>query len=290
MVGSPYQRVCPASFLTGLKERGLLTNVEKLVEGSGLRVEIFIELSFYQLSSFSLKQNFIFHPSSFIFHLLIIYLEKHFRMRTISLLLVGLFVSTAVLAQPYEGKVEYDKKRQDAFLCDYAASAEAVDLAIVKYFQELGYKPVEEKGLFNKDKGFKTFKDAFVKDLTGEKQDYLVKVESRSKKSTEGATLTLVIMKGLVNQKTDMKEDEIRKVKRFMSSLEASVQREYLELQIKAQEDQVIKTQKKLTTLKSEQIDLEKKLQTNLSNQQDTEKEISAKQTALEVLKAKRSN
>jgi hypothetical protein len=229
-------------------------------------------------------------PSSLNFHLLIIYLEKHFRMRTISLLLVGLFVSTAVLAQPYEGKVEYDKKRQDAFLCDYAASAEAVDLAIVKYFQELGYKPVEEKGLFNKDKGFKTFKDAFVKDLTGEKQDYLVKVESRSKKSTEGATLTLVIMKSLVNQKTDMKEDEIRKVKRFMSSLEASVQREYLELQIKAQEDQVIKTQKKLTTLKSEQIDLEKKLQTNLSNQQDTEKEISAKQTALEVLKAKRSN
>jgi chromosome segregation ATPase len=87
-----------------------------------------------------------------------------------------------------------------------------------------------------------------------------------------------------------MKEDEIRKVKRFMSSLEASVQREYLELQIKAQEDQVIKTQKKLSTLKSEQIDLEKKLQTNLSNQLDTEKEISAKQTALEVLKAKRSN
>ena len=211
-------------------------------------------------------------------------------MRTISLLLVGLFVSTAVLAQPYEGKVEYDKKRQDAFLCDYAASAEAVDLAIVKYFQGLGYKPVEEKGLFNKDKGFKTFKDAFVNDVTDEKQDYLVKVESRSKKSTEGATLTLVIMKSLVNQKTDMKEDEIRKVKRFMSSLEASVQREYLELQIKAQEDQVIKTQKKLTTLKSEQIDLEKKLQTNLSNQQDTEKEISAKQTALEVLKAKRSN
>lgn len=211
-------------------------------------------------------------------------------MRTISLLLVSLFASTAVLAQPYEGKVEYDKRRQDAFMCDYSASAEAVELAIVKYFQELGYKPVEEKGIFNKDKGFKIFKDAFVKDVTDEKQDYLVKVESRSKKSTEGATLTLVLMKGLVNQKTDMKEDEIRKVKRFMSSLEASVQREYLELQIKAQEDQVVKTQKKLTTLKSEQIDLEKKLQTNLSNQQDTEKEISAKQTALEVLKAKRSN
>jgi len=75
-----------------------------------------------------------------------------------------------------------------------------------------------------------------------------------------------------------------------MSSLEASVQREYLELQIKAQEDQVIKSQKKLATLKSEQMDLEKKMQTNLSAQQDTEKEISAKQTALEVLKAKRSN
>jgi chromosome segregation ATPase len=72
--------------------------------------------------------------------------------------------------------------------------------------------------------------------------------------------------------------------------LEPSVQREYLELQIKAQEDQVSKSQKKLSTLKAEQIELEKKLQTNFATQQDTEKEISAKQTALEVLKAKRSN
>lgn len=209
-------------------------------------------------------------------------------MRTISLLLVSLFVSTAVLAQPYEGKVEFDKKRQDAFLCDYAASPEAVDLAITKYFQQLGYKPVEEKGLFNKDKGFKTFKDAYVQDITGEKIDYLIKVEARAKKSTEGATLTFLMMKGLMNEKNDMKEDEIKKVKRFLASLEGSVQREYLELQIKAQEDQVQKSQKKLSTLKSEQIDLEKKLQTNFSNQQDMEKEISAKQTALEVLKAKR--
>jgi hypothetical protein len=213
-------------------------------------------------------------------------------MRAILLTLFTLFATTAVISQPYEGKVEFDKKTQDAFLFDYAASAEAVEIAIVKYFQGLGYKPIEEKGMFNfsKDKKFKLFKDAFVIELTDEKQDYLVKVESRSKKSTEGATLTLVLMKGLVNQKTDMKEDEIRKVKRFLSSLEPSVQREYLELQIKAQEDQVIKSQKKLATLKSEQMDLEKKLQANTSAQQDTEKEISAKQTALEVLKAKRSN
>jgi hypothetical protein len=40
----------------------------------------------------------------------------------------------AVLAQPYEGKVGYDKKRQDAFMCDYSASAETVDQAIVKFF------------------------------------------------------------------------------------------------------------------------------------------------------------
>jgi len=210
-------------------------------------------------------------------------------MRSFLLLLVCSFLVSFAWAQPYEGKVDYDKKRQDAFLCDYSASTEAVDLAIVKYFQELGYKPVEEKGFLNKDKGFKIFKDAFVEDLSADKQDYLVKVESKTKKSTEGATLTLVILKGLVNQKSDMKEDEVQKIKRFLSSLEPSVQREYLELQIKAQEEQVSRSQKKLSTLKAEQIDLEKKLQTNFSAQQDTEKEISAKQTALEVLKAKRN-
>ncbi len=211
-------------------------------------------------------------------------------MRSALLLLVGSLLVSVAHAQPYEGKVEYDKKRQDAFLCDYAATPEAVDLAIVKYFQNLGYKPVEEKGFLNKDKGFKIFKDAFVNDLNSEKYDYLVKVEARTKKTTESATLSFVMMKGATNQKTSMNEDEIKKVKRFLSSLEPSVQREYLELQIKAQEDQVSKSQKKLSTLKAEQIELEKKLQTNFATQQDTEKEISAKQTALEVLKAKRSN
>lgn len=210
-------------------------------------------------------------------------------MRSVSLLLVCSFLVSYAWAQPYEGKVEYDKKRQDAFLCDYAASSEAVDLAITKYFQSLGYKPVEEKGLFNKDKGFKIFKDAYVSDLNGEKMDYLIKVEARSKKSaSDAATLSFVMMKGFLNQKTDMKEDEVKKVKRFLSSLDESVQREYLELQIKAQEDQVVKAQKKLSTLKAEQIDLEKKIQTNLSNQQDTEKEIAAKEKALEILKSKR--
>lgn len=211
-------------------------------------------------------------------------------MKSVLLLLICSFLVSFSWAQPYEGKVEYDKKRQDAFLCDYAATPEAVDLAIVKYFQNLGYKPVEEKGFLNKDKGFKIFKDAFVNDLNSEKYDYLVKVEARAKKTTESATLSFVMMKGATNQKTSMNEDEIKKVKRFLSSLEPSVQREYLELQIKAQEEQVSKSQKKLSTLKAEQIELEKKLQTNMSTQQDTEKEISAKQTALEVLKAKRSN
>jgi hypothetical protein len=211
-------------------------------------------------------------------------------MKSDLLLLICSFLVSFSWAQPYEGKVEYDKKRQDAFLCDYAATPEAVDLAIVKYFQNLGYKPVEEKGFLNKDKGFKIFKDAFVNDLNSEKYDYLVKVEARAKKTTESATLSFVMMKGATNQKTAMNEDEIKKVKRFLSSLEPSVQREYLELQIKAQEEQVSKSQKKLSTLKAEQIELEKKLQTNFATQQDTEKEISAKQTALEVLKAKRSN
>jgi len=184
--------------------------------------------------------------------------------------------------------VEYDKKRQDAFLCDYAASAEAVELAMVKYFQNLGYKPVEEKGLFNKDKGFKIFKDAYVSELNADKFDYLIKVEARTKKTAESATLNFLIMKSGVNQKTDMKEDAIKKVKRFLSSLEPAVEKEFLELQIQAQEAEVTKSQKKLSALKAEQVELEKKLQTNLTTQQETEKEISAKQFALDALKAKR--
>ncbi|MBN8687032.1 MAG: hypothetical protein J0M10_08435 [Chitinophagales bacterium] len=202
-------------------------------------------------------------------------------------LLIVLGVQGLVAAQAYEGNTDYDKKKQPAFLIDYPYPAEAVENAIVKKMGRLGYKSKEEKGLFNKDKGFRNFKDAFITDISSDKMDYIIKVESKGKK-TESAVIYLIIMKEGVNAKTTMDAYQTDRVKNFLNSLLPDVVAEKLELDIIAQEEAIAKAEKKLRGLKDDQQDLEKKLKNNQSDQQDTEKEIESKKQGLEALKAKR--
>lgn len=202
-------------------------------------------------------------------------------------LLIVLGVQVLVSAQAYEGTTDYDKKKQPAFLIDYPYPAEAVENAIVKKMGRLGYKSREEKGIFNKDKGFRNFKDAFITDISSDKMDYIVKVESKGKK-TESAVIYLIIIKEGVNAKTTMDAYQTDRVKNFLNSLLPDVVAEKLELDIIAQEEAIAKAEKKLRSLKDDQQELEKKLKNNQNDQKDTEKEIESKKEGLEALKSKR--
>ncbi|MBL7726011.1 MAG: hypothetical protein JNK27_17860 [Chitinophagaceae bacterium] len=203
-------------------------------------------------------------------------------------LLVALVFENIVSAQAYEGTIEYDKKKQDAFMIDYPYPPEAVENAITKKMVKLGYKPKEEKGLFNKDKGFKVYKDAFITDINADRMDYIIKVEPKSRKNQDESVVYMIIQKDGNNAKSAFDVMQVEKTKTFLSNLQPDVVAENLELDIKAQEEAVSKAEKKLRGLKDDQNDLEKKLKDNQSEQKDTEKEIEAKKQALDALKAKR--
>lgn len=196
-------------------------------------------------------------------------------------------LNLALSAQAYEGTAEYDKKKQQAFLIDYSYPPEAVENAVVKKMGRLGYKSKEEKGLFNKDKGYRNFKDAFITDISADKMDYIIKVEGKGKKN-ESSVVCLIIMKEGNNMKSSFDAYQIDKVKAFLNSLQPDVEAENLELEIIAQEDAVNKAEKKLRGLKDDQSDLEKKLKNNQDDQRNTEKEIEAKKQALDALKSRR--
>lgn len=196
-------------------------------------------------------------------------------------------LNMALSAQAYEGTAEYDKKKQQVFLIDYAYPPEAVENAVVKKMGRLGYKSKEEKGLFNKDKGYRNFKEAYITDISADKMDYIIKVEGKGKKN-ESSVITLIIMKEGNNMKPSFDAYLIDKVKAFLNSLQPDVEAENLELEIIAQEDAVNKAEKKLRGLKDDQSDLEKKLKNNQEDQRNTEKEIEAKKQALDALKARR--
>jgi hypothetical protein len=207
-----------------------------------------------------------------------------------------LLLTAKGFTQAYESTIDYDKKKQQAFAIDYPFPVEAVENAIIQKMNRMGYKAKEEKGIFNKDKGFLVYKAAYVTDISTSSMDYLIKVEQKSRKEKDVSTLYLVINKNSENAMNTFNVDDVSKAKDFLNKLQPDVEAANLELQIKDQEDVVAKAEKKLKGLQNDKEDMEKKIKKlqddikdNLKDQDDTQKEIENQQKALEALKAKRT-
>lgn len=203
-------------------------------------------------------------------------------------LLLTFSFSSAVMAQAYEATAEFDKKKYAAFLAEYPYQAPAVENAILKRFSKLGYRPRLEKGIFNKDKGYHVFAGSIMSDITEGNADFMIKVENRSHKGKETSLLTMIILQAGEALGRSVSAPRAEKVKTYLEAMVPDIEAENLELNIKAQEDAIIKAEKKLESLRTDQKELEKKLENNRRSQTDTENEIKAKQEGLQALKAKR--
>jgi hypothetical protein len=198
-------------------------------------------------------------------------------------------------AQAYEDKIEYNKEKQACIVMEYDFPSLAVENAIVAKMNKLGYKGKEEKGMFNKDKGFRVYKDAMIGDISPSRYNYVVNVDRKSKKESDAAVLYLIIMKDDGNALTRLNTEELGNAKAFLTNLLPDIEAANLELQITEQEEVVSKAEKKLKTLQSDKDDMEKKikkLQDDIKqNEKDQEKqtsEIDNQRKALETLKGKR--
>lgn len=217
--------------------------------------------------------------------------------KAILFLLMNVAYFSFVYGQTYESTVEYDKKKQNAYTIEFHYPAAAVENAIVSKIEKMGYKGKEEKGLFNKDKGFIVFKSAFITDISDNAMDYIVKVDQKSRKEKDASILYFVVNKDGDDASKSFDADGVRKIKDFLNSLEPDVEAANLELQIKDQEDVVAKAEKKLKNLKDDQESMEKKIQNlqddlkkNAQDQDAAQKDIENQRVALETLKAKRKS
>ena len=207
------------------------------------------------------------------------------------------FVTATGFAQAYEGTIEYDKKKQQAFVIEYPYPVEAVETAIVQKMEKLGYKGKEEKGLFNKDKGFRVYKGAFITDISSKSMDYIIEVEPKSRKDKDASLLYLIINKDGENAMKGFDAYDVRNAKSFLNDLLPDVEASNLELQIKAQDETVAKAEKKLKSLQDDKNDMEKKIQklqddikNNEKDQEETRKDIENQRVALEALRGKRKS
>lgn len=216
-------------------------------------------------------------------------------MRKPILTLACIAASFFVKAQAYEDKIEYNKEKQACIVMEYNFPPEAVENAVVAKMNKLGYKGKEEKGMFNKDKGFRVYKDAMIGDISPSRYNYVVNIDRKSRKESSDAVLYLIIMKDDGNALSRLNTEELGNAKSFLYNLLPDIEAANLELQITAQEDVVSKAEKKLKNLQSDKEDMEKrikKLQDDLKqNEKDQEQqtsEIENQKKALEGLKAKR--
>jgi len=210
-------------------------------------------------------------------------------MKKFQLLLFCLIGSgVSLMAQAYEGTVQYDKKKQPAILIEYAYPPQAVENAFVQRMEKLGYRAKEEKGILNRDKGFLIFKNAYVTDISKDKLDYIVKVDRKGRKESEEAQLYLVIQKDGENAIDQLESYDIGKAKSYLNNMLPDIEAAHLELQIKSQEDVVVKAEKKLKGLQDDKLVLEAKLAENVTSQDETIKDIEAQKASLEILRGKR--
>ena len=211
------------------------------------------------------------------------------------IVIVTAVLSIQSFSQAYEGKTEYDKKKQDAFVIEYPYPPEAVETAFIERMKSLGYKGKEEKGLFNKDKGFRVFKNAYITDIVDTRMDYIVLIERKSRKEKDESVLYLVIQKDGANAVAEFNSVNIDNAKEFLNSLQPNIEDAFLEMQIKDQEDVVSKAEKKYKGLLDDQKSMENKikkleedLETNEKDQEDTRRDIENQKKLLESLRLKR--
>jgi hypothetical protein len=218
-------------------------------------------------------------------------------MRNLIFILCAILLCMATgFAQAYEGNIEYNKNKERAFIIEYSYPAEAVENAFIQKMERMGYKGKEEKGMFNKDKGFIVFKSAFITDISSSSMDYIIKVEQKSRKEKDASILYLVISKDNENAMKNFDGYDVNRAKGFLNNLLPDVEAANLELQIKDQEEVVAKAEKKLKNLQNDKEDMEKKIKKleddvkdNLKDQEKTQKDIENQKQALEALKIKRT-
>jgi len=218
-------------------------------------------------------------------------------MKKFILYLIFICASFESFAQAFEDKIEYTKKTQPCIVMNYSYPPQAVENAIINKMSKLGYKGKEEKGLFNKDKGFRVYKGTYIQEISSSRYDYILKVERKSRKEDDETVLYFLIQKDDENLLTTMQAEELGKAKAFLYNLMPDIEAANLELQITAQEEVVSKAEKKFRTLQGEKEEMEKRLKKlqddikqNEKDQVDQQAEIEAQKKALEELRNKRKN
>ncbi|MGE5108327.1 MAG: hypothetical protein ACM3H8_12325 [Sphingobacteriales bacterium] len=207
-------------------------------------------------------------------------------MRKVILLAALFFISRIVLAQSYEGTVEYQKNKQLAAVIELPYPPGIVEDAIKDKMKRMGYSGKENKG-------FVTFKG--VRDSNGKEMDYVIRVERKSRKEKDESVVYLFGQGATIDMVKTGNGSDMDILKSQLNKMRPDIEAYDLEIQITDQQETIKKAEKKYDNLQDDQKNLEKKLkklqddiEDNKNDQENQKKEIENQKKVLGTLKSKR--
>lgn len=204
-------------------------------------------------------------------------------------LLLTSFLHTAVFSQSGEGKIEYQKGDKIAAVIELPYSSSVVEDGIKEYMEKKGAKT-------DRSKGFDVYRNAHV--LMGELCDVHCKVERKIERDRESSIVYMLIGRPGENIGARPADDrfKVSEAKELLNNMAPSIDAYNLDVQIKQQQEQVKKAEKKLLNLKDDQYDLEKrvknlqdKLASNKNDQLLQTEELNKQKDALNVMLNKKA-
>ena len=202
-------------------------------------------------------------------------------------------------AQSSYTTIQYNKNMQPALVLELPNTTNDVEGTILEKLKQIGYNPETQGHLFwkkNKIDGFYVFNNVVLPSLGTEKLDMYFKVVQKNKEEKDNTTLYLLVSRGNENFASPEVDTTLwNSSKMFLNSFIEKTTAYNLEQNIKAQENAVKDSQKKLATLQKDEKDLEEKIKkyqedlaNNRNSQKDQQQDIENQQKLLESLIVKR--
>lgn len=206
----------------------------------------------------------------------------------LKIIFMKLFISTALVSSltvatvfaqsdPIEGTIEYQKGIKRAAVIELPYSPDIVEGALKQHLAKNGIKEERLKGM-------QVFKNARLTPTDGEAADLYFKVEKKSRR--EDNTSVVYLIMGRPNENVALRTADdayrIQDAKAFLGNFRPRAQSYELERNISINEDNIRKSEKKLTDLQDDRKRLEKKIQ-------EQEQELNRLRTEKESLLGKRA-
>jgi hypothetical protein len=219
-----------------------------------------------------------------------LYLFKIIRMKKFILSCCVLFMSVvAVAQQAFEGKTKFKKNEIAAIVCEMQGERKLTEKAIVDNLEA-------KYGKSKSEKDFNVFKGVKIPELGPDTYDIYVLVEKKSKKEDDKSLVYVAISMGNENFVSSAANLALMEnAKKFTQSMLPWVAAADLERQIKNQEEEVKKAERKHSNsvedgqdLEKRKAKIEKEIEENKRDQETKKSEAEKQKQILEALKSKR--